>query len=138
MHHSQFIADHISEIEILIDDKQIYKGKIPAAQFISEKSYMPNLVEEAVYLRTECIENAVHCIDAEIENFDISKLKFLTQDYELIFKIGKEFVTQVQYDGKQIELQWQSGIPVGNICLLCGFQSGHLVPIYDAVSKKYA
>jgi len=138
LHHSQLIADHISEIEILIDDKQIYKGKIPAAQFIAEKSFMPNMVENAVYLRTECVENAVYSIETEIEDFSISKLKFLTQDYELIFKTAKEFVTQVQYNGKQLDLVWKSASPVGNVCLLCGFQNGFLVPLYDAVSKKYA
>jgi hypothetical protein len=96
------------------------------------------MVENAVYLRTECVENAVYSIETEIENFSISKLKFLTQDYELIFKTAKEFVTQAQYDGKQLDLVWNSSTPVGNVCLLCGFQNGFLVPLYDSVSKKYA
>lgn len=138
MHVSQLIADHISEIEILKNKKLLYKGKVPANQFVSEKSFMPNMTEQGVYLRTECIENAVYSASFEIENFDISKLQFFTQDYELIFKTAKEFVTQVRYDGVKQELNWESGTPVGNVCLLCGFQNGYLVPLYDAVTKKYA
>lgn len=138
LHTSQLIADHISEIEIVVDDTILYKAKIPAVQFRKEKSYLPNLIQDGVYLRTECIENAVYTVETEIENFDISKLTFSTQDYEQIFKTGNEFVTKVLYDSQSYELNWHSGVSVGNICLLCGFRNGFFVPMYDAISKKYA
>lgn len=138
LHTSQLIADYISEIEIIVDEKIQHNGKIPAIQFKKEKSFLPNMTQNGVYLRTECIENAVYTIETEIENFDISKLTFSTQDYEHIFKTGKEFVSKVQYNNQLLEINWVSGEPVGNICLLCGFRNGFLVPMYDAITKKYA
>jgi len=137
LHVSQLIADYISEIEITKDGVSIYKAKIPAKQFTKEKSFLPVMTENGVYLRTECVENAVFTTDFEVENFEISKLTFSTQDYELIFKTGKEFVTTVVYENKNLDLTWQSGEPVGNICLLCGYKNGFLVPMFDAVTKKY-
>ncbi len=138
LHSSQLIADYISEIEIHEGDKLIYKGKIPAKHFIQEKSFLPNMIENGVYLRTECVENATYETETEIDVFDISKLTFSTQDYELIFKSAKDFVTSVLYDNKPLELIWVKGEPVGNICLLCGFRNGFLVPLYDAITKKYS
>jgi len=32
-------------------------------------------------------------------------------------------------------LEWVSAHPVGDICLLCRFDNGYLVPFYDAVKK---
>ncbi len=138
LHVTQLIADYISEIEIVKDEKQLYKGKIPASQFDREKSFLPNMVTNAIYLRTECVENAVYSVETEIENFDIAKLKFRTQDYELLFKSAKDFVTEMMYDNNKLDLTWISAVPVGNICLVCGYQNGFLVPIYDAVTKKYS
>ena len=138
LHASQLVADYISDIEILEDEKLIYKGKIPAKQFVKEKSFLPNMTENGVYLRTECVENATYEIETEIVGFDISKLTFSTQDYELLFKTATDFVTHVMYDNTPLELTWLKGKPVGNICLLCGFRNGFLVPLYDAITKKYS
>ncbi len=138
LHVTQLIADYISEIEILKDEVQLYKGKIPANQFVREKSFLPNMIPNGIYLRTECVENAVYSIETEIENFDLTKLKFSTQDYELLFKTANDFVSEMLYDNNKLDLTWVSAVPVGSICLLCGYQNGLLVPIYDAVTKKYA
>lgn len=138
LHVSQLIADHISEITILVDDKQIFSGKAPAEAFKREKSFLPAMVENNVYLRTECIENAVYSLETELESFSIHKLSFKTQDYDLIFKTGKSFITGLYYDDKPLPLNWEKGEPVGSICLLCGYQNGYLLPIYDAIKKVYA
>jgi|GEM_PF-682761 len=138
LHTSQLIADYISEIEILENDNSIYKGKIPARQFVKEKSFLPNMIENGVYLRTECIENATYETELEISGFNITKLTFATQDYELIFRSAKEFVSKVLYDNMPLELTWVKGEPIGNICLLCGYRNGFLVPLYDAITKKYS
>lgn len=138
LHVSQFVADHISEIEIIIDDQVQYKGKIPARQFTKNKSELPQMKEGSLYLRTECIENATFCIETEINDFDFNKLIFMTQDYDLIFKSATEFVSSIIYDNKTLELNWIKAEPLGNICLLCGYQNGFLLPIYDAVKKVYA
>lgn len=138
LHESQLVADHITEIEIWIDEKLHFKGKIPAKQFIAAKSFMPKMTEDSLYLRTECVENASYSVETEIDNFDMNKLTFTTQDYELIFKAAKEFVSSISYDNKKLELEWLKGEPLGNICLLCGYQNGYLLPIYDAIKKAYA
>lgn len=138
LHTSQLIADHITEIEIIVDGNVMHKGKIPARQFVKTKSFMPNMVENSVYLRTECIENATYKIEAEIENFNINNLQFLTQDYELIFKSAKEFISTIKYNDVDLQSNWVHGEPIGNICLLCGYQNGFLIPLYDAVTKKYS
>ena len=138
LHSSQLIADYISDIEIVINDKTQYKGKIPAKQFTKEKSILPKMTEGGIYLRTECIENATYKIEFETENFDLNKLIFSTQDYESLFKSATDFVSAVNYDQKPLELEWISGEPVGNICLLCGYERGFLIPMYDAITKKYA
>jgi len=62
-------------------------------------------------------------------------LQFETQDYDFLFKVGKSFVTKMLYNDKALELEWMSAKPVGNICLLCRFENGYLVPIYDAVKR---
>lgn len=138
LHTSQLVADYISEIEISIDEKSHFKGKIPAKQFVKDKSFLPNMTEGGVYLRTECIENAVYAVETEIEDFNLNNLSFVTQDYEMLFKSAKDFVSSIKYDNKQLDISWISGKPVGNICLLCGFQNGFLVPMYDAITKKYS
>lgn len=138
LHTTQLIAEHINEITIYVDDKQVFSGKAPAEAFKKEKSFLPAMRQNDVYLRTECVENAVFNIETDVDDFDIHKLSFNTQDYDLIFKTGKAFVTSLNYDGRTLKPEWQSAEPVGNICLLCGFQDGYLLPIYDAIKKKYA
>jgi len=135
IHETQLLAEHVTEIEIKQDDVMIFTGKIPDAKFQSQKSYSPVLVPQALYLRTECAEQAVYQCEFEMDDFDKNKLFFETQDYDLLFKVGKSFVTQILYDHQPFPLEWVSGKPVGNICLLCRFQDGYLVPVYDAVKK---
>jgi len=135
IHETQLLAEHVAEIEIRQDDVVVFTGKIPDTKFQSQKSYSPVLVPQALYLRTECAEQAVYQCEFEMDDFDKNKLFFETQDYDLLFKVGKSFVTQVIYDHQPFPLEWVSGKPVGNICLLCRFQDGYLVPVYDAVKK---
>lgn len=138
LHVSQLLSEHISEITVTVDGITLFTGKIPAEAFKKEKSFMPAMIENNVYLRTECVENAVFTSETEIDSFSIQKLRFQTQDYDLIFKTAKSFVTGVYYDDTKLDLTWTKGEPIGNICLLCGFQNGYLLPIYDAIKKVYA
>lgn len=137
LHATQLIADHINEITITLDGKQVFSGKAPAEAFKKEKSFLPAMQQNGVYLRTECVENAVFSIETEVESFNIHKLTFSTQDYDLIFKTGKSFVTSLYYDGRMLKPEWQKAEPIGNICLLCGFKDGYLLPVYDAIKKTY-
>lgn len=138
IHSSQLLSDYISKITIKQDGKVVFSGKIPGKQWVAGKSFMPAMLERAVYLRTECVENAVFTCSLNVYNFDLNKLKFETQDYELLFKTGKSFLTSVLYDQIKIIPEWQSGKPIGNICLLCRYENGFLVPLYDAVKKVSA
>lgn len=135
VHCSQLLVEHISEIQITQDEQVIFTGKIPVTQFHAQKSFSPILLNRALYLRTECAEQAVYHCSFDIDNFDKMKLVFETQDYDMLFKVGQAFLSKILYDGKELELEWISGEPVGNICLLCRFENGYLVPIYDAVNK---
>lgn len=135
IHVSQLLPDYISEIVIEQDHVEIFKGKIPAASFNVQNSFSPVLVERALYLRTECAEEAVYECEFEVEEFDKSKLVFETQDYHLLFKIGKSFLAKVLYNDVVLELVWMNAKPIGNLCLLCRFENGFMIPIYDAVNK---
>ena len=135
IHESQLLAEHISGIEIQQDGKMLFSGKIPLSQFRAQKSFSPVMKEKALYLRTECAEQAVYHCKFEVESFDKMKLMFETQDYDLLFKVGSSFISNMTYDGKELDLEWVSAKPVGNICLLCRAENGYLVPVYDAVRK---
>ena len=135
IHVSQLLPEHISEIEISQDEIVIYKGKIPSTSMQAEKSYSPVLEHRALYLRTECAEQAVYKCEFEVDDFDKKNLVFETQDYDSLFKVGNSFVTKLKYEGKELSLEWISGKPIGNISLLCRFENGYLVPVYDAVKK---
>ncbi len=135
IHESQLLSDYVSEITIRKDGEQVFTGHIPSGKFKPRKSFMPAMEQGALYLRTECVENAEYRCEFETESFDLNKLFFDTQDYDLLFKVGKSFVTNPVYDNKPLELTWVSGKPVGNLCLLCRFDNGYLVPVYDAVNK---
>ena len=135
IHVSQLLPEHISEIEIKQDDEVIYTGKIPPSQFKTQKSFSPVLIEKALYLRTECAEQAVYHCEFTTEKFDRMKLFFQTQDFDLLFKVGDSFLSTITYDDKELNLEWVSAKPVGNICLLCRFENGYLLPVYDAVRK---
>ena len=135
VHGSHLLAEHIGEIEIKQDDALIFKGQIPASQFIAQKSTSPIFVDKGLYLRTECAENAVYKCEFEVDDFNKMNLQFKTQDYDMLFKVGKSFVTKMQYNDRVLELEWVSAKPVGNICVLCRFENGYLVPIYDAVKR---
>jgi hypothetical protein len=135
IHESQLLSEHISEIIIKQDEQVIYKGRIPDSQFVSQKSFLPAMLHQALYLRTECAENATFQYEFETDYFDKMKLVFETQDYDLIFKSGKSFISKVLYDGNSLHQEWVSGKPIANICVLCRFENGYLVPIYNAVNK---
>jgi len=135
IHVSQLLIEHISEIEIKQDDVVIFTGKIPNAHTVAQKSTSPVLVNKALYLRTECAEQAVYTCEFEADGFDKTKLNFETQDYDMLFKVGKSFLAKVTYEGKPLPLDWVSAKPAGNICVLCRFENGYLIPVYDAVNK---
>ena len=135
IHVSQLLMEHISEIEIRQDDAVIFTGKIPSTHIVAQKSTSPVLANKALYLRTECAEQAVYSCEFETDGFDKTKLCFETQDYDLLFKVGKSFLAKVTYDGKSLPLEWVSAKPVGNICVLCRFENGYLNPLYDAINK---
>lgn len=135
LHVSQLLPEHISSINIKIDGELVFEGKIPMDRFFAQKSISPAFEHRALYLRTECVEQAVFECSFEAESFDKNKLTFETQDYDLLFKVGKSFLSKVTYDGQSLPLEWVSAQPIGNLCLLCRFENGYLVPLYDAVKK---
>jgi len=135
IHESQLLSEHISEILITRDDEILFQGRIPFPQIQAQKSFFLVLVQQALYLRTECVENAVYRCELDVEEFDISKLVFETQDYDMLFKVGKSFLSRLLYDGNELPLEWVSATPVGSICLLCRSENGCLVPVYDAIKR---
>jgi hypothetical protein len=135
IHETQLLSEHVSEIEMKQDDVVVFKGKIPGTQFQAQKSFTPALVHQALYLRTECAEQSVFQCEFETENFDKNKLFFETQDYDMLFKVGRSFITGVIYDKLPQSLEWVSAHPIGNICLLCRYENGYLLPVYDAIKK---
>ena len=138
IHVSQLLPDYISEIVITSDEQEVFRGKIPANFFRAQKSFTPVMFERALYLRTECAEEANYECEFETDNFDKSKLIFETQDYDFLFKVGNAFLDKIFYNGLPLQAEWQSGKPVGNICLLCRCENGYLVPLFDAINKKEA
>ncbi len=138
IHESQLLSEYISEIQINSDEEVIFTGTIPATQLKPQKSYSPVFTNGALYLRTECAENAVYECELEVDDFDKMKLTFETQDYDMLFKVGNSFLSKVRYDGLELNLEWISAKPVGNICVLCWFENGYLMPVYDAVKKLTA
>ncbi|MFT3752016.1 MAG: hypothetical protein QM800_03795 [Paludibacter sp.] len=138
IHVSQLLTDYISEIQISCDGEMVFNGQIPPAHIRPQKSMSPVLQHRALYLRTECAEQAVYRCEFETETFNKNLLSFETQDYDQLFKVGKSFLSKVQYGGRELGLEWISGKPVGNICVLCRFENGYLVPLYDAVNKLEA
>lgn len=135
IHETQLLSEHVAEIEIQQNEEVVFKGKIPGTRLLPQKSSSPVLVQRALYLRTECAEQAFFQCEFETENFDKEKLYFETQDYDLLFKVGKSFIATVLYDKQSFPLEWVSAHPIGDICVLCRFENGYLVPVYDAVKK---
>jgi hypothetical protein len=135
IHQSQLLTDHLSFVEIFIDDISVFKGKIPNSNIIYQKSFSPALFNQSLYLRTECVEQSIFQCVFETANFDKSKLLFETQSYDMLFKVGSTFIAKMLYDGKELDLVWLSGKPIGNICVLCNCENGYLVPFYDAINK---
>lgn len=135
IHESQLLTEHISEIKIQQDEEVIFTGKIPATNIVVQKSSSPVLIQQALYLRTECAEQSVYQCEFEVEDFDKKNLLFETQDYDMLFKVGNSFLAKVTYNSTKLEPEWISGKPVGNICVLCRNENGYLVPIYDAINR---
>lgn len=135
IHVSQLLTEHISEMEIKQDDIVVFSGQLSPAHIFPQKSTAPALQQRALYLRTECAEQAIYSCTFEAENFDKTKLRFETQDYDLLFKVGNSFLSKVIYNDNELPLEWVSATPLGNICVLCRFENGYLVPVYDAINK---
>ena len=85
IHTSQLLMQYINNIEVKVDDKTLYSGKIPASSIHAQKSFCPVIVDRALYLRTECAEEAVYKCEFDTENFDLQLLTFETQDYDFLF-----------------------------------------------------
>lgn len=135
IHTSQLISDHVSEIIIKVDTVEVYKGEISRAKFKPQKSISPVLADNALYLRTECAEKVIYNCAFEVDNFDFDKLVVETQDHDSLFKVGNSFISNLKYLDNLYDLEWLSAEPIGNICVLCRFENGFLVPIYDAVNR---
>lgn len=137
IHESQLLSEYVQELTVMEDDKELYRGGMPDGRFVAEKSYCPVLTQQALYLRTECAEQAVYACEFNMEEFDFNRLYFSTQDYDLLFRTGRSFIAHILYDGQEFTPEWQSATPIGNICLLCHADNGYLVPQYDAVNKVH-
>lgn len=136
IHCAQLMTEYISEIEIKQNDELIFTGKIPGSQLKSSKSFLPVMKQKGLYLRTECAEEAVFQCEFEAGHFDKMKLFFETQDFNSLFKVGNSFIQRIHYDQQVVELEWVKGKPVGNICVLCRYENGYLIPLFDAINKK--
>lgn len=134
-HHSQLLMEHVSKIEIFENENSIFSGKIPSKHISPQKSILPAIIHGALYLRTECAEQAVYQCEFETENFDKMKLRFESQDYDHLFVIGKSFLDKVFYDNQLLKLEWLNAKPLGNICVICKYENGFLIPVYDAIKK---
>ena len=73
IHATQLITEHVSNIRIQKDDEVLFDGRIPYKALKPQKSFCPVMVQRALYLRTECAEEAVFEASFESEDFDISK-----------------------------------------------------------------
>ena len=135
LHQSQLLAEYRLDISVTHLGNIIFQGRIQDKQVVSQKSFSPALLPLSLYLRTECAEKAIYECSIDTDNFDFSKLSIETQDYGLLFSVGKSFVASAFYDGKRLELEWKSAVPAGNICVLCRAENGCLIPVYDAIKK---
>lgn len=136
IHQSLLLKDYISSFSIRVNGEKIEQMAQRKLRYTNAKSVVPFMHHDALYLRTECVENATFVCEFECSSdFDIDLLGATVQDYDAIFKVSSSFIETLTYDGKVLDLQWQTGKALGNICLLCSYQNGFLVPIYDAVKK---
>src|ERR1035437_1453273 len=135
IHEAQLLADQVSEIDIRQDDEVVFKGLIPEVKFRQQKSFAPVMFPMGLYLRSECAEMSIYLCEFEVDNFDRNKLYLETQDYNRLFKVGHSFITNLLYDNQTYTLEWISGKRIGEICLLCRYDSGNLIPLYDAIKK---
>ena len=136
IHASQLLMEHVAQLQIKENGVEVFTGKIPSAHVFAQKSFSPVMQNRSLYLRTECVEDAIFQCQFEVENFDKKKLRFETQEYDALFKVGHSFLANIKYEDVDLELSWISAKPIGNICVLCRYENGYLVPIYDAVNKK--
>jgi hypothetical protein len=135
VHNSHLLQDHLSEVIITEDEIQVYKGKLTDCTKSVQKSFEPPFEEGHLYLRTECVEQAVYECEFTTDEFDINKLVIETQEYDHLFKTAKAFISNLFYDDELLRLEWLSADSIGNICLLCKYENGYLIPIYDAITK---
>lgn len=135
IHESCLLADYVKECVIWKNDTIIYQNVLGNDMFQTQKSILPVMRQDELYLRTECAENAEYVVRFETEKFDIQLLTFMTQDFYGLFSTGKSFVVEVKYDNKRVKPEWQSATPIGNICVLCRYDNGFLIPEYDAINK---
>jgi hypothetical protein len=135
LHDSLLMMSHIKSVEIKCDNRVVYEGFISDNQISPQKSFLPALVHRALYLKTECIEEAAYVCELETDDFKVENLVFETQDFDQIFKVGKSFLANISYEGQSYKPEWVNGKPVGNLCLLCRYEDGYLIPIYDAIAK---
>lgn len=135
VHTSHLMLNHLSEVIITDDDVQIYKGKLSDCKQSIQHSFEFPLEEGHLYLRTECVEQAVYQCEFTTDDFDSAKLVIEIQEYDHLFKTAKVFISNLLYEKELLNLDWVSADPIGNICLLCKYENAYLIPIYDAVTK---
>jgi hypothetical protein len=135
IHSSQLLSDYLQELLVFSNNDLIYKEKSFKIPIIKEKSFCPYMIQNALYLRTECAENAVFNCSFEADEFLPENLAIHVQDYDGIFRTGNSFITSLSYNGKKMVPEWQTGTSIGNICVVCKFDQGYLIPEYDAINK---
>jgi hypothetical protein len=134
-HSSLLLSSYIKTIKVICDEMLVFQGPIPYNLIHTQQTIFFSLRQGEDYLRTECIEEANFKCEFETESFNMQLLKFEIQDFGSIFKADKSFLSNISYQGVPQLTHWESAKPIGNICLLCRFNSGYMVPIYDAITK---
>ncbi len=137
IHKTLLLKDYISAFRVIVNEQEIEQLGQRKIKYEHSKTVVPVMQQDALYLRTECVEDAHFVCEFETaEEFDLTQLVASIQDFDAMFKVGNAFIEELQYKGAKLNLEWQGGKPLGNICLLCGYNNGYLVPIYDAIKKE--
>jgi hypothetical protein len=123
VHNSHLMLDHLSEVIITEDEILLYKGKLTSTKHSVQKNIEPLFDEGQLYLRTECVEQAVYQCEFTTNKFDITKLVIETQEYDHLFKTAKAFISNLLYDDELLKLEWLSADSIGNICMLCKYEN---------------
>ena len=135
MHDSLLITSHVRDVKINWDGETVFQGLLPSNQVVCQQTMIPALIDQSLYLKTECVEEALYVCEFDIEEFHLADVIFETQDFDQLFKVGQDFLSVIRYENQIKKPEWVSGKPIGNLCLLCQFTGGYFIPKYDAIAK---